>query len=74
MNDLDRDPSSEPTYIGYVYLPNSRCRVRFVKAPVQPTPEQTLPVWAFLAATIAASVLIGACGVLLLIPYGALCR
>ena len=64
---------TEPLYVGYVYLPTRRCRLRFVPATEQ-TQEKDIPVWLFAAALVALAVLIGVCGALLMLPYGGICR
>lgn len=73
MNDTYREQSTEPLYVGYVYLPTRRCRLRFVQDE-QAVAQQDIPVWTFTVAMVAVAVLIGVCGALLLLPYGALCR
>ncbi len=71
---------TEPIYIGYVYLPNSRCRVRFLpmdgkeQAEEETKPRDDVPLWGFSLVLVVIAVLIGLCGSFLLLPYGGLCR
>lgn len=73
---------TEPLYIGYVYLPHSRCKLRLLPLSgdseaeeTEPPHEREVPLWAFSLALVGLAVFIGVCGVVWLMPYGGLvCR